>query len=75
MKPRRSSAASRPLRWLTRRQARKNIGMNIHFGKLSWKQEETPIEEGWNRIQSPGLRLGYGLAIVIGLVVIFLLFF
>jgi hypothetical protein len=48
--------------------------LKFHFGKLSWEQVEPPIEEGWNRIQSPSLRLGYGLAILIGLVVIFLLF-
>jgi hypothetical protein len=48
--------------------------LKFHFGELSWPQEESPIAEGWSRIQSPSSRLGYGLAILIGLVVIFLLF-
>ena len=48
--------------------------MIFHYGPLSWEQDGSPVKEGLNRIQSPSPRLGYSLAILTGLLVIFLLF-
>ena len=48
--------------------------MKFRFGNSSREQIKSPIEEGWHRIHSPSPRLGYVLAGVTGLVVVFVLF-
>lgn len=42
--------------------------MRIQLGNLPQDQGESPVGEGWHRIHSPGSRLGYLLAGLIGLV-------
>ncbi len=48
--------------------------LRFHFGKLSWPEQESLTEAGWNRIQSPGSRVGYTLAVLAGVLIILLLF-
>ena len=53
---------------------RRTLDLIFHYGQLTWENNEPPADEGWTRIHSPSSRLGYTLAVLAGLLIIFLLF-
>jgi len=48
--------------------------LRFHLGKLSWPEQESLSDEGWERIQSPSSRVGYTLAVLAGVMIILVLF-